>query len=353
MTVRTSSSILVVLALTILAPSVAGQAVGDPQQERSRTERRLRENRDRVDRLVDLRFRHDVGLPAEADPGRPVAAPMSTADKERKLRELTDQDGYNASLMSRYNAMRKELTALQAEAAARAQDVASNQYVVVPSVGDGRARPAMPRPAVEMAPQRKAAGDDVPSVVPPLPAGASPAVKLTRVKAQIRGSEDHLKVAQALFRAGQELMDEAQRFRDEHDADTAIELDGRAKQRLDRAIAELEPLLAGKEPSFAALFCQGRCLELLFRYSERYEGLSLGASTRQYQQREQEVRDPFLAIAARDVRKEGAAGAVERLGSWGQAANAAVEHFRWLNQHGGYVPVVPIDSITWWREKQQ
>ena len=136
--------------------------------------------------------------------------------------------------------------------------------------------------------------------------------------------------------------------------DTVAEaFDERGKQRLERALVELEPLLTKKTPSYAALFCKGRCLELLFRPSIRYDGLSLTRSARLYQQREQEVREPFLAISARDVTKGGERAELDILGPWGTAAQAAVEHFRWINVHGDYEPVTPIGSLTWPGEKKQ
>ena len=65
------------------------------------------------------------------------------------------------------------------------------------------------------------------------------------------------------------------------------------------------------------------------------------------------MRDPFVAISARDATKQGPRGDVEVLGPWGMAAQAAVEHFRWINLHGGYKPRTPIESLTWPGEKDQ
>ena len=60
-----------------------------------------------------------------------------------------------------------------------------------------------------------------------------------------------------------------------------------------------------------------------------------------------EVREPFLAISARDVRKTGERGEVEVLGAWGKAAQSAMEHFRWMNLHAGYDPRAAIEALTW------
>lgn len=339
---------------------VTAQGAEDPQDEWLRTKRLLEQSRSEVDRLVDMRFRHDLGLPPEPDPTMPRSNPISTIQKERMLRELREQDGHTASLLSRFNTLKREVESLRAEAEARQARAQEEAFVVVPSAGTAQ-RSARDRPAPAVNGNR--GGVDAPgSLSPaaggaqepaPLPAASSPAVRLGRVRGQIRGSNDHLRVAQSLFAAGQALMDAARLAREEGDDAAAADLDGRARLRLERAVAELEPLLAAEEPAYAALFCKGRCLELLFRYSVRYEGLSLKRSTKLFQQREQEVREPFLAISARDVQKTGERGDVEVLGSWGMAANAAVEHFRWMNQHGSYRPVTPIESITWPGEKDR
>jgi hypothetical protein len=148
-------------------------------------------------------------------------------------------------------------------------------------------------------------------------------------------------------------MDRATVAREQGNDALARDLDMQAAERLQLALDELAPLVKREEPGFAALFTQGQCRELLFRFSERYEGLSLAGSTRDYQRREQEVREPFLAIAARDVVRTGARQEVELLGPWGMAAQSALEHFRWLNLHGGYSRRAAIEALTWPGERDQ
>jgi hypothetical protein len=142
-------------------------------------------------------------------------------------------------------------------------------------------------------------------------------------------------------------MDRADAARAQGQDAAAKQLDDRAVERLRRALDELAPLLQAKEPALEALFCQGRCLELLFRHAERHEGLSLQASARDYQRREQEVREPWLRMTTRDVRRTGARGETEVLGQWGMAAQAALEHFRWMNLHAAYDAHATIEALTW------
>ena len=164
------------------------------------------------------------------------------------------------------------------------------------------------------------------------------------VQAQIVGCNDHQRIAAALLKAGQALVDEAGARRAAGDEATAKQLAERSVERLRRAIEVLAPHVTAKDAPFEALFCQGRALELLFRHAERYDGLAPGAGGREWEKREQEVRAPWLQIAARDVVK---AADAEVLGPWGKAAQAALEHFRWTNLHGSYDASATIEAIVW------
>lgn len=342
---------------------VAGCAVAQeggvtPPPELQRAQRQLQQNKTEVERLVELRLRHDLGLPTDGDGAefRP-STPLNSEEMDRARQELRDHDAATASLLERYNKLKAEADRLHAEAEAQTQsEQASRQFVVVPPAnsmqsrmtsGDPRApfpTPDLPAsPAGEAAPLSSANGDAAER------ARAVPTafdVVLDPIRGQIQGSTDHRRVAQALFKAGQALMDRAQIARGQGHEEAARDLDARAKERLVRAIDELGPLLAEPQPSFQALFYLGRTRELLFRMSQRYDGLTPSA-TREYQRREQEVREPFLAISARDVKKTGARGEVEVLGAWGKAAQSAMEHFRWMNLHAGYDPRAAIESLTW------
>jgi hypothetical protein len=176
---------------------------------------------------------------------------------------------------------------------------------------------------------------------------AGTAAGLEPVRAQIHGSLDHVRVARALFAAGQALMDSARAADKAGQVELAARLDARAVERLQRAVDELAPVLEGAEPDFQALFQLGRCRELLFRLDERRGGLSLASSPAEYHRREQQVRAPFLAITLRDVRRIGDRSDVEVMGAWGMAAQVAMEHFRWMNVHGSYDARDTIEALTW------
>jgi len=333
-----------------LAGSLFAQQDADQRThaEMARTQRELQQNRSDLERLIARRMQHDFGLPGEDDPAnlRP-ATPVTTEARDRLLQEWRDQDAATASLAERYNKLRGMVDSLRADAVERAKAPRDDGFVVVPQAGtaQGSQQRRAPVEAVDQ-PRAPAAGS------PPAPA-RDVLGERDPIRGQIHGSRDHLRVAQSLFKAGQALLDRAAEARAHGQTAAAVELDARAKERLVRALDELKPLLADKEPAFPALFFQGRCRELLFRLAERQDGLSLVTSAKDYQKREQEVRDPFVAISARDVSKTGTRGDVEVLGAWGMAAQAAVEHFRWMNLHGGYKPRTPIESLTWPGEKNQ
>jgi len=349
----------------LLAAAVALGAVvaqeGDARTtpELQRAQRELQQNRTEVERLVEMRLRHDLGLPAESDGSefRPTA-PTNSEDMERARQELRDHDAATANLLQRYNKLKAQLDQLHAEAEARTHDESkARQFVVVPPANSMPTRmrsddPMAPFPtsAAAATPSGESAPPKASTGQPALPSSAVPTVfdiVLDPIRGQIQGSDDHQRVAQALFKAGQALMDRAQTAREQQQAEAARDLDARAKERLVRVVDELAPLLKTAEPPYPALFYLGRTRELLFRLSERYDGLSLANGSGDYQRREQEVREPFLAISARDVAKTGPRGDVEVLGAWGKAAQSAMEHFRWMNLHAGYDPRATIEALTW------
>jgi hypothetical protein len=350
----------------VFAIAAASCAVGVLAQDRTavelqRMQRTAEQGRAEVDRLLDLRLRHDLGLPTDGSEGTFRHAGAVTTDAVEQMRNaLRDEDGATASLLERFQKLRAEAETLRVEAAARAaRETEDRTFVRVPTAGSAP-QPWSP-PANTNEPVRPVGTSGAQPPTLPAPHGeARPArptddiapQPLDPLKAQIHGSTDHRLVGQALFKAGQALMDRAEIARRQGQAELAHELDNRGRERIQRALDELAPMLQAKDPAFVVLFLEGRCRELLFRYSERYEGLSLGVSPRDYNQRAQAVREPFLRISARDVQKTGARGEVEVLGEWGQAAQTALMHFAWMNQHAGYDVTSTIEALTWPGERQ-
>jgi hypothetical protein len=336
--------------LLTAAVLAAGAAAQDPNAELERLRRSLGNSRAEVERLLDLRIRHDLGMAVVDEVLEPSGTAPATPEAMAKMqKEIAEQDAVNLTLQERFRRLSVEVDRLRQDAAAEA------------ATGRGDARAIVEVPAVGAAVPRTAQAADLRGA--PAPARASggavvdhgigvtrpPADKVAATPAMrgpIEGSEDHLLVGQALFAAARRLVDQAAQLRDQGRVDDAKELDDRAKQLLESAVKELEPIVSAEKPPFQALFCQGRSLELLFRYSERYENLSIDRSPKEYQQREAAVRKPFLEISGRDV-EPAVLGGSPKQGEWGLAAQTVLEHFRWINVHGGYRPRIEIDSLNW------
>jgi len=346
------------VTLVCVAPALGqGSDAERAQAEIARTKRQLQQARGEVERLHDLRLRHDLGLPGD-DGERTfrATAPVDTQAMEHMQQELRDQDAQTATILERYNKLRAAVDQLRADAEARARrEAAERPSFTVPTAGS-----TLPTPGDAVTVPAPAAGPSVrPNPAAPDATARATAFEpvavssLDPMRATITGSTDHQRVAQALFRAGQALLERGAAAREQAQVAIAKELDDRGKEKLQRALDELAPLLKDKEPPFEALFYQGRCLELLFRYSELHEGLTMATSARDYEKRQQEVRDPFLRIAARDVRKTGQRNEVEVLGPWGMAAQTAMEHFRWMNLNASYDATAAIQALTWPGEKDR
>lgn len=351
-------SLLTVVVATVVARGAVaqGQDGERAQAEIQRTQRQLQQNRAEVDRLLELRLRHDLGLPADgADRTFRPPTPVAGEAMERMRMDLREEDAATSSLLEQYNKLRAQVEALKAEAESRMASSEGGPSVVVPTAGSrvpvpSAARNANDPPAAPLA-QGQLVGESGPGAV------AAPQLPLMRPldkpREWITGSSDHQLVAQALFKAGQQQMDDAARALELNQPEVARQFADRGKESLKRALDELAPLLKEKTPAFPALFYQGRCLELLFRYAERYEGLSIAKNAGDYQRREQEVRDAFLKITVRDVKKTGARADIEELGAWGRAAQTAMVHFQWMNQHADYDVMQKIQGLTWPGEKEQ
>jgi hypothetical protein len=342
-------------ALLILSGVVMAQAKPDAHEQYRVTDRALQQNTAEVEQLLDMRMRHDLGLLGALDENIVrIERPLTTREMSLQRGELEKLDNDTQYLRTQYQKLATQARLLAEAAKAAAEPVDFGQSIPSPGSVLGSGSTAGNQPPIN-----RAAGSQSQSTLrmPAAPAGetaksrVSPedlgALALDPLRAQIHGSKDHLRVAKALFKVGLALVDRGDELREQGRDAAAKDLDERAKIKLELAITELKPLIAAQDPDFVSLFYLGRCRELLFRFSERHEGLSLSANPSEFQRREQEVRDPFLQISARDVLKNGPAGAVETLGLWGQAAKTAMEHFRWMNVNAGFDQSPKIKSLTW------
>lgn len=336
------------LLALLLSPLPAQQQ--DPAPELGRLQRQLQQNRNEVERLLDLRIRHDLGLPL-GDAGNVFAAPAAVSSQAAAAaqQQLAEAEATTASLLQRKQELQARLAQLRSDAdAAVAQHRDDPEWVTLPRPGQPMAAPPQQAAPASVSPvdpgpgAAVAAGNAGGAAAPPPAMMVLP--NLGPVRGQIHGTDDHGLVAQALFRAAEALVERGEQLRRQGSAAAADQCDAEAEDRLQRALTSLQQALVGDAPPLGLLFHQGKCRELLFRLAERHHGLDLAADAKEYQRREQEVREPFVSITARDVQAE---NGVLVPGPWGRAAQTALDHFRWINLNGGFRPRIPLESITW------
>jgi hypothetical protein len=316
--------------------------------ELQRNQRELQQVRSEADTLLDLRLRHDLGLPMpEADDLFRFDGTVTTEGREKAQKQLQSEDLTAANLLQRYNRLKTQVDDLKAAAAAAQQKQTKDEpeWVMVPRTGEAPKKPpTRTDPARPDATGTEIAATPPPDAAEPRSSDAVVTANLEPIRGQVQGSGDAGRIARALYKAGQTLVDQAEVQRRQQQSAVADELDARAKERLRRAIDALQPLTTVAEPALIDLFYRGKCLEALFRLDERHENLDLRSNPKEFQRREEEVRQPFISIRARDVTVK---NKIEVLGPWALAAQTAAEHFRWINLHAGFKPKTPLESITW------
>lgn len=338
------------VCLLLLGSSSALFAQGDnAAAELTRLQRLQQEKRGEANELLDLRIRHDLGLPvAESADALELEAPMSTDQVDRARLELQREESTTNDYRQRYDRLREQMAQLEREAKTHAEEERKlNGWVGLPKANEVQ-RPG----GLSLSPREPGApAQQVPADKP-----ASPAVmalpNLDPVRGQIQGSMDHSMVAQALFRAGKALLDRAALLHARGLEEAAVQCDDGARDRLQRALDSLKEAMPEKveQAEFVDLFYQGKCLELLFRLDERQGKLGLGETAREYrksgeyQRRQHEVLAPFTVIDARDY---STLNGKQVPGSWALAARSASEHFRWMNLNAGFVPQIQLESIQW------
>ncbi len=163
----------------------------------------------------------------------------------------------------------------------------------------------------------------------------------------ITGSDNRSAVASSLFDVAASFLRAARKLREEGNIEQARILDDKARVRLENALRELEPLVSVENPTYLDLFYQGKCLEELFYLDALYGGLTSPQKSKEFSERYEGMRQPFLQIMAIDQEM---VGNTQQLGSWGQSAQTALRHIRWMSDFGDYKPTIEIDSIQWIRK---
>lgn len=259
------------------------------REELAKLQHELLEAEARTQRLVDLRVRHDLGLPAafavyveltDADRAM-LAEPGASLEKEQREIER---------LVSQQDLLQHQVATARRENIQHAMAIARTPALVPPAVAPA---PAGPEPArspagTQPAAQPQGARDPGGSRPPPEPAEPVKPVHL------LRGSTNHRAVGAALFAAG----------------------------RYEEALAELQLAVERTPAELGDLFQLARCFERLGKAEE--------------------ARRWFLEIEARDT-QPGAKG--PEAGNWARSARAARQIMEWMQDRGSWQPAVPIEAI--------
>lgn len=351
------TKLLIPLAFAGVVAAQAPQGRVQLAEQKRLAERALQRVTADVERLVDTRLRHDLGLITGLDQDLVhVEGEVTTRSMDRMRRELRDLQAQNDVLAGEYDRRYNALAGLQQQVGAdAASPVASGPFLqrrnsgatTLPptSVASGDvivATPASPQTGSDAVPAAPG-GEVQPAAIRREDLGP---LALGPVKHHMQGSDDHHRVAKALFRAGQGLVDRAETLRRHGRADAARLLEEQAGERLMCAIVALEPVTSGENAQLASLFYLSRCRELMFRIDERNGELSLEKDRPTFQQRSQAVRRPFLDIKARTEGSE-----APHATRWREAANTALKNFDWMNMHASYDVTAKIAELTWWGEK--
>src|SRR5690606_19857956 len=97
------------LAFALALPALAraqGQQEERVRTELARVERERQRNQAEIERLLDLRLRHDLGLPVEPDRQLAAATPVTPEAMERARAELRDQNDETARQLEEYDRLR-------------------------------------------------------------------------------------------------------------------------------------------------------------------------------------------------------------------------------------------------------
>jgi hypothetical protein len=109
----------------------------EQQEDLGRLRERLQQSRSEVDRLVDMRLRHDLGLPVQ-DAGELFKSdtPVTSEAMDKARRDLQSEDIATGNLLQRFNSLKQQVDQLQSEAEAQAKKHQNaEEWLTVPRPG--------------------------------------------------------------------------------------------------------------------------------------------------------------------------------------------------------------------------
>lgn len=274
-----------------------------PEQLRAeigRLQRELHKTTLRVQRMLELRIRHELGLPVDADTLFHLSPEERRRDPATAARLLAEADAERGRLARRLEKLRRrektrrdDLAKTLAARTPPARTMAP-EHEKPPAPGIAVARRPVAPAAPTQAPLRET--DDTKESRETTPEKSAEQEGVVHL---IKGSRDRGLVGRALFLAG----------------------------RYEDALRELAPFAKDERAPLVWLFWLARCYEELGRYAE--------------------ADDLFARIEARDTREDEKGKTV--LGAWGMAAKTARQHMTWMRERGTWKPKLDVDAIRWRR----
>lgn len=311
------------------------------EDELERSQRRFAETESRLMRLQELRLRLAFGLPVQAakyfhlEPGKSEV--LREGGSERLLTEENEKQRLSVELSrlnDEYERVRAQRGGGPVEAGARPPGGVATSSTVLPRIDSDWG--ALSRPLTDATDATTAPESAGPAGVDPSAGDTSEPqtsgpfeIETPRVRIPsgpparvIVGSDKHGAVGRVLLRSAEEAQTHAQRTRD---PEVRKSMEARARQLLENARRELEPLTKLDKPELMDLYHLARC-------EEKLGNLAAADSL-------------YAEIISRDMYID--ADGKEAFGSWGRAAQASKSVLRWVTDTGKWKPTRDVDEIRW------
>lgn len=304
--------------------------MGSLREDLMASEAKLRASKEHEKRILELRIRHDLGLPVRA--GRY----LSLTEQETEALRYADPS-ILAEEENETRRLARQLASLQDQIEAAGGNPEAEVFTPVELPAKPGVRSEQPRPQIELPAEE-------PDILVPAQPGLETQARGFSLSSEgmggelhlIKGSPDRAEIGRVLLHYGETLDAKAELLANEGDSSEAEKHRQLAKREYLRAKQELDPLVwqenEGKlsrklrdEVELPVMFLLAQCEEKLGNYGVASE--------------------IYLDIKNLDKVKDEAGN--NDLGSWGLAADVARRVMEFMLEHGEWAPVPAINSIQW------
>jgi hypothetical protein len=315
---------LVGLGAVDAAPAQTRMNAAALRSELEQKQRRLAEVASLEERLLELRIRHELGLPVRGGNYFGLTADdrdhAEVGGRDRQEREEAE----TRRLSERVADLQVQLDSAREMARTRPPALAAlGQPATAPPWSEPTMTEPLVGPGLTTEPSARTPTDPAP-IPTPEPTPAAPLADVaTTPQRMVPAPRDAATAGRLLLLAGEARLREASRIAG--DDATAAALRDKGRALLTEARQTLDPLVAPATARPVDMFLMARCLEQLGEI-EKADSM-------------------YARIMSRDF-VEGADGTKE-FGPWGLAAQAAKSTMAWLADTGGWRPVRDVDAIRW------